>query len=391
MRLLHTSDWHVGRTIRGRSRADEHRAVLAEVVAVADDRQVDLVVVAGDQFDVAAPTPESEQIVWRALQQLAEVAPVVVVAGNHDNARRLAAVEGLLATHGVVAGSALRRADEGGVVQVDARDGTPVRVALLPFLHHRNAVRGLDLLDPEQGDAEYGSSYAGLVERIAHQLCRGFHDDAVNLLVGHVTCLGARAGGGEREAHTIERYSVDARSFPACLDYVALGHLHLAQEVGSAPPARYSGSPLQLDFGEGGQVKSVAVVDLERGRPRRVDEVRVEGGRALRTLAGTLEEVLGGADVGADDWVRVVLRGPVPAGVADEVRARLGARVVDVRVERPDDGRRRHAEAQRIGRPPVELFRAFLEERGVADPRLEGLFAQLLDRELEEEVGGAAA
>ena len=84
MKILHTADWHVGRTIRGRSRADEHRAVLAEIVEVATRRQVDLVIVAGDQFDVQAPSPEAEQIVWKAMQDLAAVAPVVAIAGNHD-------------------------------------------------------------------------------------------------------------------------------------------------------------------------------------------------------------------------------------------------------------------------------------------------------------------
>src|SRR4029450_3977204 len=86
VRLLHTSDWHVGRAIRGRSRAAEHRAVLAEIAAVADRDEVDLVVVAGDLFDTAAPTPEAERIVYRALLDLAAGGrPVVVVAGNHDS------------------------------------------------------------------------------------------------------------------------------------------------------------------------------------------------------------------------------------------------------------------------------------------------------------------
>src|SRR4029450_13021080 len=92
VRLLPTSDWPVGRAIRGRSRAAEHRAVLAEIAAVADRDEVDLVVVAGDLFDTAAPTPEAERIVYRALLDLAAGGrPVVVVAGNHDSAGRVGA------------------------------------------------------------------------------------------------------------------------------------------------------------------------------------------------------------------------------------------------------------------------------------------------------------
>src|SRR5213596_2801936 len=97
MKLLHTSDWHVGKLLRGRSRADEHREVLAEIAGIAAAEEVDAVLVAGDLFDTAAPSPESEEIVYRALLGLAATgATVVVVAGNHDNPRRLSAVAPLL-------------------------------------------------------------------------------------------------------------------------------------------------------------------------------------------------------------------------------------------------------------------------------------------------------
>lgn len=383
MKLLHTADWHVGRTVRGRSRADEHRAVLAELVELADRERVDATVVAGDQFDVQAPSPEAEAIVWTTLQQLAEVAPVVVIAGNHDNGRRLAAVEGLLARHRIIAGPTLRGPDDGGVVTIEARDGVTARVALLPFLHHRNAVGANALLDPHQGDADWSQAYGRRYELLARALCAPCSDDTVNVLVGHVTCMGGRIGGGEREAHTVERYSVDPRTFPPQLDYVALGHLHATQRVGAAPPVHYPGSPLALDFGET-ESKHALVVDLAPGRPARVSAHPHRAGRRLVTLRGPLEWLLE-QEVG-DDWIRTYVVGEVQAGVADEVRARLGDRVVDVRVDRPD-GPRRPQTVTRVGRPPQELFRAFLDERGISDERLERLFAKLIDTE----VTGASA
>ena len=103
MRFLHTADWHVGRTIRGQSRADEHRAALAELAAVARDQEVDAVLVCGDVFDTAAPSPESEQIVYRALLDLASTgARVIVLAGNHDSDRRLQAVQPLIELGAVI-------------------------------------------------------------------------------------------------------------------------------------------------------------------------------------------------------------------------------------------------------------------------------------------------
>ena len=103
MRLLHTSDWHVGKTIRGRSRADEHRAVLAEIVGLAEEHSVDLALVAGDLFETASPSAEAEAIVCRALLDLAGMgAAVAVIAGNHDNGRKLQAVAPVFSAAGRV-------------------------------------------------------------------------------------------------------------------------------------------------------------------------------------------------------------------------------------------------------------------------------------------------
>lgn len=390
MKVLHTGDWHVGRTIRGRSRADEHRAVLAQTVEIAREQQVDLVVVAGDQFDVQAPSAEAEQIVWSALRDLADVAPVVTVAGNHDNPRRLEAVRTLLAANAVHAVGTVRRPDDGGVVRITAADGTAAAVALLPFVHHRSAVRASDLLDPDRGDGEYGAAYAGLYARFAELLCADMADDEVNLLVGHVTCFGGLRGGGEREAHSIERYCVDGRAFPQQLDYVALGHLHVAQQVGSAPPVRYSGAPLMMDFGESDKPCSVTIADLQPGRPAAVDQVPLDAGRPLRTIRGTLEQVMATPPPEDDPWLRVLLTGRVPAGVADTVRDHLGEGVVDVRLDNRDE-RGDVPAIQRIGQPPHQLFTAFLEERQVADERLPRLFADLLEEELAVAGGAVTA
>lgn len=381
MKVLHTADWHVGRSIRGRSRADEHRAVLAQIGRIAREEAVDLVVVAGDQFDVQAPSAEAEQIVWQAMQDLAATAPVVAVAGNHDNGRRLEAVRTLLTANAIHAVGSVRRPEDGGLQRITAEDGTTAAVALLPFVHHRSAVRAADLLDPDKGDGEYGAAYAQHYQRLAHALCADMRDDEVNVLVGHATCFGGRRGGGEREAHTIERYCIDARQLPQQLDYVALGHLHVDQQVSTAPPVRYAGAPLMMDFGESDKPCAVTVVELVPGRPAAARSVPLDAGRPLRTLRGTLDQVMAAGRPDDDPWLRVLLTGRVPAGVADTVRDHLGDGVVDVRLDTRDADDDQPV-AERIGRPPQELFAAFLEERHVDDPRLGRLFAELLEDEL---------
>ncbi len=162
MKILHTSDWHVGRTIRGRSRAQEHIEVLAELVSIADHEQVDLVLVVGDLFDTASPTPEAEQIVYRALLDLAATgATVVVLSGNHDNPRRLGALEPVLELGNIVTRAGFRGPDDGGVIQVASRDGVErAQVALLPFLSQRYVVRAEDLMAEGRAAAEHSQTYA---------------------------------------------------------------------------------------------------------------------------------------------------------------------------------------------------------------------------------------
>jgi exonuclease SbcD len=190
IKILHTADWHVGRTIRGRSRVDEHRAVLAEMAAVAADRSVDVVLVAGDVFDVAAPTAEAEQVVYRALLDLADVAPVVVVAGNHDNPRRLAAVAPLLELGRVRVAGRIRRPDQGGVI---SDLGLPVRIALLPWQSQRGIVSASDLMFKDAVDQV--QDYAGRMRRVIEAMTGGLTTDTVNIALSHVMVYGPTPRG----------------------------------------------------------------------------------------------------------------------------------------------------------------------------------------------------
>lgn len=380
MRILHTSDWHVGKTIRGVSRLDEHRAVLAELVDLARTESVDLVVVAGDLYESAAPSAEAEQVVLAALLALRDTgATVVVIAGNHDNPGRFEAIRPLMAELGISVLGHVARPDAGGVVEVTA-GAERAQVALLPFLSQRYSVRAAELManDAAQNAGEYAARVRGVVEA----LTSGFGAGTVNLLVAHCMVRGGQTGGGERDAQTaFEDYWVDASSFPPTASYVALGHLHLAQVVPAGPPVRYSGSPIQVDFGEAGAGKHALIVDVEAGRPARVREVPLRAGAQLRTVTGTVEEIAALAateDLGSS-WLRVRVTEPARAGLGDEVRALLGERAVEVRLERPDDPERHRV--VRAGRSPRDLFRAFLDEQGVEDDRLVALFEVLLDEE----------
>lgn len=382
LKLLHTADWHVGRTLRGRSRADEHRAVLDEIVRVARDEVVDLVIVAGDLFDVSAPTPEAEAIVYRALLGLAATGTdVVVIAGNHDHPQRLAAVRPLLDLTRVRTAATVARPDEGGVVDIRTRSGARARIALLPFLTQRGIV-GADAL--MAGDAaDHVQAYADRYGRLLDRLCAGFDDRFINIVVAHATLVGAVGGGGEREAHMVAEYHVSSAVFPSSAHYVALGHVHRMQRVHGACPIWYAGAPLQLDFGESGYEPGVLLVEAEPSLPATVREIPLTSGRRLRTLRGTLETLAPLASTVGEDYLRVILTEPHRTGLADEARA-LFPNAVDVRVAR-DEASGADAAAwtlEQVRRSPVELFAEFLAEKAVRDTEVTALFAELLEADV---------
>ena len=376
MKLLHTSDWHVGRTMRGMSRAEEHESVLSEIAGIAAAEEVDVVLVVGDLFDTAAPSPEAERIVYRALLDLSATgATVVVVSGNHDNERRLQAVEPLLGLGRIVTRASFARPEAGGVVEVTSRRGERAVIALLPFLSQRYVVKVDDLMEREAG--EHILQYGDRVRRILDTLTAGFRPDAVNVVAAHLMVTGGMAGGGERAAHTIFEYCVPPQAFPASTHYVALGHLHRPQRVGGPCPIWYCGSPLQLDFGESDDHKCVLLVEASPETPAEVRPVRLRSGRRLRTLRGTLEELRALSGTTGDDYLRVFVRDHARAGLAEEVREMLPL-AVDVRVD-PPAGPDVASAQPRTGRAPRELFADYLAEARATDHRVLALFDRLYD------------
>jgi exonuclease SbcD len=383
VRILHTSDWHVGKTIRGQSRLDEHRRVLAEITGVARERAVDLVLVAGDLYESAAPSADAEQVVLQALLELHGTgARVVVIAGNHDNPGRFEAIRPVMAELGITVLGHVARPEAGGVLEHTTAAGERAHLALLPFCSQRYAIRAAELMAHDA--YENIGLYAERLRAIVGALTADFGGDAVNLVVAHGMVRGGKVGGGERDAQTAhEDYWLDASSFPATATYVALGHLHLAQQLPGGPPIWYSGAPIQVDFGEAGAGKHVLVVEASPGKPAKVESVALTSGEQLRTVTGTFAELeaLAAAEDLSGTWLRVRVTEPARAGLYDDVRGLFGDRVVEVRAEGSGDADRGPSPS-RSGRTPQELFRSYLSEQEIDDDRIVALFAELLDQEL---------
>jgi exonuclease SbcD len=377
MRILHTSDWHVGKVLKGRSRHDEHIRVLAQVVEIARAERPDLVIVAGDLYDTAAPSPDSTRVVTRALSALRQTgAQVVAIGGNHDNGAALDALRPWADAAGIVLRGAVGKDPDELLITGTTAGGERWRLVALPFLSQRYAIRAAEMY--ELTAAEATQTYADHIARLIARLSEPFADPgAVNLLTAHLTIFGASTGGGERDAHTVMGYAVPATVFPANAHYVALGHLHRSQQVVGPCPVRYCGSPLAVDFGEEENIPSVAVVDVAVDQAARVRDVPVRGARTLRTVRGTLEQL---ATVNVPDaWLRVFVREKPRVGLREDVQELLPD-ALEVRID-PDmvPDLKGAQMAQRAGRSPRQLFGDYLDSRGSAEDGVRELFDELYD------------
>jgi exonuclease SbcD len=377
LRILHTSDWHVGKVLKGRERGDEHTAVLAGVIDIARTEKPDLVIIAGDLYDTAAPTPSAVKLVTRALTALRQTgAQVVAIGGNHDNGHALDALRPWAESAGITLRGAVSNNPAEHLITGETAGGERWQLVALPFLSQRYAVRASEMY--ELTAAEANQTYADHIGRLIARLAAGFDTpDTVNLLTAHLTVVGASTGGGEREAHTIMGYAVPATVFPSNAHYVALGHLHRSQQVVGPCPVRYSGSPLAIDFGEEENICSVAIVDVTAQKAARVRDVPVKGALTLRTVRGTLEQ-LAAVDL-PDAWLRVFVREVPRVGLREDVQELL-PNALEVRIDPdmvPDAAGARMA--QRAGRTPRQLFGDYLDSRGAIEDGVRELFDTLYD------------
>ena len=378
MLFLHTADWHIGKTLKGRSRLAEQREVLAEIIDIAVREQVDAVLIAGDLYDTAAPSAEAQRLVNSALLKLAASAiEVVVIAGNHDHARTFEALRQLMAAGGIEYSGIFRSAAEGGVHRFVARStGEEVVVALIPFVSRRNIVGAEELVTgtPSQNAGRYEDA----MRQIIGSLSAEFSPATVNIVMAHLTCTGGLMGGGEREAQSIFEYHVSAQSFPIDANYVALGHLHRRQQIPAPAPVHYSGAPLAVDFGEEENTPVVCLVEASAQVPAKVTDIPITSGKRLRTVSGTVAQLKAAAPEYGDDYLRVIVEERTRAGLRDDILEAL-PNALEVRIS-PEftHTESRHA-AQRSTASPRDLFAAYCEESGIDDPRLTALFSELLD------------
>lgn len=335
MKILHTSDWHLGRSLYGRRRYEEFSAFLDWLARIVADRGIDALLLAGDVFDSSTPSNRAQELYYQFLCRIAGSCcrHTVVIAGNHDSPSFLNAPRELLKALDVhVIGNASETLQDELLVLRDAQGAPELIVCAVPYLRDRDiriAEAGESVEDKERklisGIGEHYAALGLLAEQKRTEL-----GGAVPIVgMGHLFAAGGSTveGDGVRDLYVGSLAHVPARVFPECFNYLALGHLHVPQKVNGSEIMRYSGSPLPMGFGEARQQKQVCEIEFQ-GTSAFVQALEVPVFRNLRRLQGNWDDIAGGlkelAASGTPWWLEVVYEGDELMG---DLRERLESAV----------------------------------------------------------------
>ncbi|WP_339798027.1 exonuclease SbcCD subunit D [Paenibacillus sp. FSL R5-0744] len=383
MRILHTGDWHLGRTLEGRSRQKEQEQFIDELVEIADFHKVDLIMMAGDVYDSVNPPAASEQLFYEAAARLTSGGrPLVVIAGNHDQPERVSSVSPLVLRQGI---TLVGLPTSEPVTVHAARTGEIAKIAALPY---PSEARLGELLAGDSGEEELRLAYSARVGKLMQLLGREFTPQTVNLAMSHIYVLGGVESDSERPIQVGGAYTVDPSALACGAQYTALGHLHRAQRVKGEGMIRYSGSPLAYSFSEAGQAKSVTLIDVAPGGEPTFEEIYLRCGRPLVRWSSTggLQEVYNWLDEGRDAsaFIDLEIRLSEAMSMNDIQRLRKSREgIIHIRPIYPQ--MEMELEQTARSRMPVqELFRKFYQRQtGGAEPedKLIELFLQLTEEE----------
>jgi exonuclease SbcD len=389
MRLLHTSDWHLGHVFHGHPRDEDFDAVLAEIVAIAQESRPDLIVHSGDLFHHSRPTIRAMTRAMGTLSKLAAIAPTVVLAGNHDSPAYFeffGSMNGPSRGRGLFFADRFRPAHEGGVLTFDACGGEQrIRLAVLPFVHPN---RFWQRSATSTSYADYAEGMRELQTQLVRAMHEGYDPDRdILLFAAHVYVTGATRSPSERAVD--DDFETGPENLPE-VSYAALGHIHRPQTVrGAKYTTRYAGSPLAMDFGEADESKSVVIVDADPGRPVRALPRRLSSGRRLTRFTGTLDELRASAAQYDGTFLKPVITGEEPDALLSHKIAEI---VPHAFLINPAPAREATADAVMDGDPGEEpelpdAFRAYLASEGLSGAAAESAVTAFTDllNELDDE------
>ena len=357
MKILHTSDWHLGRTFLSVSMHVHQEVFVDWLIALVAKEQVELVVIAGDVYDRAVPPAESVRLFDRALVDLSALCPVFITPGNHDSAVRLGFGSGLMGANGVHIRSEIK--DIGVPLEITGRDGTRVVVYGIPYLQPEVVFTELE------SERTHAGVLTAAMSRIKADLVN--RGEVRSLVVSHAFITGGSASESERSLE-IGGIGDAPSSIFAGVDYVAMGHLHGSQVISTVEDSptvvKYSGSPLPYSFSEEKHNKSVTLINMSATGPVTYENMSTPVPGPLLTITGQLADLLSSPNFTDVEtyWVRAVV---TDATRAERTRERLLERFPNLKhIEfTPQGGTGALSIQERLdpqSTPPIEIVAGFV-------------------------------
>ncbi|WP_453990539.1 exonuclease SbcCD subunit D [Bacillus nitroreducens] len=390
MRILHTADWHLGRSLEGRSRLTEQAQFLDELVKIVEEEKIDVVLMAGDAFDTVNPPAAAEQLFYESISRLSNGGnrPVSIIAGNHDNPDRLSAASPLAQGQGIQL-LGLPTMDV-QTIYVPTTNET-LKLAALPY---PSESRLAEVLSDSHEELLLRDKYDQRIQGIFQEMSKSFTPETINMAMSHIYVTGGSSTDSERPIEVGGAYTVAATSLPEAAQYVALGHLHRPQMVSRANTvARYSGSPLAYSFSEAGYAKSVTILDAKPGQEIEMSEVFLSSGKPLVRwkakdgLAQVYEWLDEGKDVNA--WIDLEIHVKNALSIEEIHRLRKHhSGLIHIRPIFEDLEKEKAARTSTTNTPIDELFVRFYEKQtggAQPEPELTKLFLELISDEVDEE------
>jgi DNA repair protein SbcD/Mre11 len=388
MRILHTSDWHLGQHFIGKTRQAEHQAFCTWLIGQVREQAVDALLIAGDVFDTGAPPSYAREQYNRFIVELREAScELVVLGGNHDSVAMLGESKTLLAQLGSRVIPGVCDTPEEQVLVLHRRDGAPGAIlCAIPFIRPRDVLQsqaGQSAEDKQLSLQQAIQKHYLDLFALAEAKRDALGGDLPIIATGHLTTVGASASDSVREIYVGSLEAFPTSAFPPAA-YIALGHIHRPQKVGGLEHIRYCGSPIALSFDEARQQKEVLLVDLDSNGLSAVTALSVPCFQPLLSLRGTLRELEQAIAVAAEQgsverpvWLEVQV---ATDDYLSDLQVRIAALCEDLPVEVLRVRRERGAAALSLSRQTRET----LDELSPEDVFARRLASEALDETLQE-------
>ncbi len=301
MKILHTSDWHLGRSLYGRKRYDEFSAFLDWLATTVEEEGIDILLVAGDIFDTSTPSNRAQELYYRFLCRIStsHCRHVVVIAGNHDSPSFLNAPKELLRALNVYVVGSITENPEDEVIVLYNNEQPEAIVCAVPYLRDRDirTVEPGETIDDKNarlilGLKNHYADVCAIAGAKRSEIENSGHSEVPIVAMGHLFTAGGITvdGDGVRELYVGSLAHVGENVFPSFIDYFAFGHLHVPQRVGNKENMRYSGSPIPMGFGEATQEKKVVLIEFD-GTRTSIQEITVPCFQQLVRITGSLDDI----------------------------------------------------------------------------------------------------